>query len=78
MPPKLSQEERDRRDAEEAAQERDGKINRARDALRTAMVGYETLLDVAQSVEKDDNKRSHYLASLIQVRSAKRVLWFEN
>lgn len=57
--------------------ERDVEEVQAREDVRKALTRYQTLLDVAQSTEQDDNKRDHYLTSLVQVRSAKRVLWMD-
>jgi hypothetical protein len=63
---------------EAVKRERDVKIQQSREDLRRAITHYETLLDVAQSTEKDDKEQAHLAHSLTEVRSAKRVLWFEN
>lgn len=57
--------------------ERDVKLQQSREDLRRAIQHYETLLDVAQSTEQDDREQAHIRKSLTEVRSAKRVLWFD-
>jgi hypothetical protein len=58
--------------------EQDKRIEEARNAVETALVKLETLLDVAQSIEGNGSTRDIYLVAHTQVRSAKRVMWFEH
>jgi hypothetical protein len=57
--------------------ERDVKLQQSREDLRRAITHYETLLSVAASTTQDDKDHEHLAHSLAEVRSAKRVLWFD-